>query len=133
MNLPFRDESFDIGLLVAMLTVVPDAREREVIAAELARVLRPGGRMLIAEFGVTEKPNYLARYFETDPAREGGTLDVVGDDGTMLYRAHHFTEAELEVLVSNAGLVVREIVRQDFVSYTGNAVRGFVVSARREK
>jgi SAM-dependent methyltransferase len=43
-NLPFDDETFD---LVVMSTVAEHLREPERVFLELARVLRPGGRLLV--------------------------------------------------------------------------------------
>lgn len=47
-SLPFPDAAFDRVLAVATLCFVPDA-ERAV--AEMARVLKPGGRLIIGELG----------------------------------------------------------------------------------
>jgi 2-polyprenyl-3-methyl-5-hydroxy-6-metoxy-1,4-benzoquinol methylase len=47
-RLPFDDESFDFVLAVTVLCFVQDA-ERAV--AEMARVLKPGGRLVIGELG----------------------------------------------------------------------------------
>ena len=43
-KLPFRDDTFDAVTSIAVLQLIPDA---EAALAEMARVLRPGGRMAI--------------------------------------------------------------------------------------
>jgi len=43
-HLPFRDETFDLTLAITVLEFVVD---REVAVAELARVTRPGGRIIV--------------------------------------------------------------------------------------
>jgi len=55
-QLPFPDASFDALTFTYLLRYVDDPR---ATVAELARVVRPGGRMAMLEFGVP--PNLLAR------------------------------------------------------------------------
>lgn len=54
-TLPYPDRSFDAAYLVAVLGEVPD---QEAAVGELARVLRPGGRLVVGElFG---DPHWVA-------------------------------------------------------------------------
>lgn len=46
--LPFADASFDRVVAVAMLCLVPDAGR---VISEMARVLRPGGKLVVGELG----------------------------------------------------------------------------------
>lgn len=47
-RLPFDDRSFDVVLAVTVLCFVPDA---QVAVREMARVLKPGGRLVLGELG----------------------------------------------------------------------------------
>jgi ubiquinone/menaquinone biosynthesis C-methylase UbiE len=57
-RLPFPDGSFDTAVLTLVLCTVPDPR---AALAELARVLRPGGRLLFLEHVRSDDPG-LARW-----------------------------------------------------------------------
>jgi SAM-dependent methyltransferase len=53
--LPYGHASFDVVLCTLMLHHLPDDAKRET-AAELARVLRPGGRLVVADPGRPQDP-----------------------------------------------------------------------------
>ncbi len=48
-RLPFPDQTFDVVLSTLMMHHVPDSLKRQGLA-EVARVLKPGGRLVIADF-----------------------------------------------------------------------------------
>jgi ubiquinone/menaquinone biosynthesis C-methylase UbiE len=56
-HLPFPDESFDTAVVTFVLCTVPDP---DAALAEIRRVLRPGGRLLLAEHVRSQDPG-LAR------------------------------------------------------------------------
>lgn len=89
-RLPFPDGSFDVVVAVTVLCFVPDAAGG---LRELARVLRPGGRLVIGELG---------RWSLWATVRR-----VRGRLGSPTWRAAHFrTAAELRALVAEAGIEV---------------------------
>lgn len=53
-SLPFADHSFDTAVFTLVLCTVPDPR---AALAEVARVLRPGGRLLFLEHVRSEEPS----------------------------------------------------------------------------
>ncbi len=54
-NLPFEDGQLDVVLSSLMLHHLPDDQTRRAGLAEVRRVLRPGGTLLIAEFNPPQK------------------------------------------------------------------------------
>jgi len=91
--LPFPDRSFDIVTCVAVLTFVSDA---DVAIREMARVLRPAGRLVIGDLG---------RWSLWAARRR-----LRGWFGAKLWRTARFrTATELAALITQTGLVVGSI------------------------
>lgn len=85
-SLPFRDGEFDLVLSTLMLHHLP-GRLRSQCAAEVRRVLKPGGRLLAIDFG-------------TSPGRKG----IVAH----FHRHGHINLAEMVTLFGEAGLNIAE-------------------------
>jgi len=81
-RLPFRDQTFDAVLSIAMLQLIP---KPSAALAEMARVLRPGARMAVM----------------VPTARRAGALTRLLPDGG----AHCFTEDEIADTLEDLGLV----------------------------
>lgn len=135
-HLPFADRTFDFGILQAVLTVIPSPDERAIVLSEVHRLLLPGGRLYIAEFGQTwDSPLYRERYIAG--AKESGyeaTFSVVDRENHMpLYYAHHFSVRELTELVAKTGfkIVLERTNRLGIRTRSGNVVNGIIVVAHR--
>ena len=71
--LPFAEATFDVCLLLAVLTCIPtDAGQRHVID-EVRRVLRPGGILYLSDYPLQHDARNRARY-----ARDQQRCDVYG-------------------------------------------------------
>lgn len=92
-RLPFADGTFD---LVVAITVLCVSERRDILLSEMARVLRPGGRLVIGELGAWSWWAMLRR--------------IRGWFGNTLWRkAHFFTPRELEKHIRHAGLEVAKM------------------------
>jgi SAM-dependent methyltransferase len=84
LRLPFAAGRFDAVVATLVLDVLPD-QELPVALAELARVLSPGGRLVL---GVMEAPNRIARDIWMAAYRAApdlvGRLRPVGLDALLL-------------------------------------------------
>jgi ubiquinone/menaquinone biosynthesis C-methylase UbiE len=85
-SLPFREGQFDVVLSTLMLHHLP-GKLRSQCAAELRRVLKPGGRLLAIDFG-------------TSPGQKG----IVAH----FHRHGHISLAEMVALSREAGLKITE-------------------------
>src|SRR5262249_15002876 len=72
-QLPFPDADFDVVLSTAALHNIPDASGRDRAVREVARVLKPGGRVVLADI------QHLPRYAEV--LRQGGLPDARAEYG----------------------------------------------------
>jgi SAM-dependent methyltransferase len=56
------DGAFDLGLLFAVLTAIPDEAEQDAVMAELRRLVRPGGLLYVSDYPLQAGPRYAQRY-----------------------------------------------------------------------
>jgi SAM-dependent methyltransferase len=115
-RLPFRSESFDLAC--SAFGAVPFVADPRRVMAEVARVLRPGGRWVFAV-------NHPLRWvFSDDPGPEGLTVQQsyfdrtpyveVDAGGTATYVEHHRTVGDRIRDVVAAGLVLDDLVEPEW-------------------
>jgi ubiquinone/menaquinone biosynthesis C-methylase UbiE len=132
--LPFLESSFDIAVMQAFLTTVPDLQERTRIIQEAFRVLKPGGYLYLVEFGQSwHLQPYRKRYLEDFAVtkEEGSFLARNPETGEVEFIAHHFTEKEIVLLLVDCGFEVDYFRVEELKTRTGNKVLGFVVIAKK--
>jgi SAM-dependent methyltransferase len=66
--LPFKDDCFDLVLLFAVLTCIPDDNEQQLLLSEARRVLRPGGMLYLSDLLINNDERNRERY-ERDAER----------------------------------------------------------------
>jgi SAM-dependent methyltransferase len=82
----YPDASFDAILLSAVLTCVADDAEQLALIAEIRRLLRPGGILLLSDFLLHSDERNLARYAESLPRFE--RYGVFQIEGGAIVRHH---------------------------------------------
>jgi SAM-dependent methyltransferase len=86
---PHPKASFDAILLSAVLTCIVRDEEQRALIAELGRMLRPGGVLLLSDFLLHSDARNLARYeSSTDDCKTYGVFEIEG--GALL--RHHRLE-----------------------------------------
>lgn len=85
-DLPWDDKTYDVVLLVTLLTSVPFDLEQRQIMSEVRRVLKPGGYVFVSDLPLQWSAQYLERYRDGQK-RYGqyGVFDLAGG-GTV---RHH--------------------------------------------
>jgi SAM-dependent methyltransferase len=61
-NLAFRDDCFEVVLLFAVLTCIPNDDEQRRLVSEVGRVLQPGGLIYVSDLLVNNDARNLERY-----------------------------------------------------------------------
>lgn len=110
--LPFADASFNVAC--SAFGAVPFVADSQVVMAEVARVLRPGGRWV---FSVNHPMRWV---FPDDPGPAGLTASIpyfdrtpyveVDDAGVAVYAEHHRTVGDRVREIVAAGLVLVDLV-----------------------
>jgi len=117
--------AFDLVILFAVLTTIPDGAAQRALVAELRRVLRPGGLIYVSDYPLQTDARNVARY-QAGAAR-GWTYGVWdrGDGGVF----RHHTRPWLAELLSGFDLLAeREIATTTF---SGAAVTAIQLLGRR--
>lgn len=103
-RLPFRDEAFD---LVSVAFGLRNMTHKDVALREMARVLRPGGKLLVLEFSRVARPLEKAYdWYSFEVLPRMGRL-VAGDADSYRYLAEsirmHPSQQELKALMQETG------------------------------
>lgn len=127
-KLPFVSNSFDVVLCIATLSSVAVKSERERSMREMARVLKPGGRLLLRDFEVTLTLRRSWRYVVWF-RRSFRLWNFVTSEGIEF---HHFRRREVIHLFWLAGLKSGTVRLEAFTTMHGNSSRGFTAIGRKE-
>jgi ubiquinone/menaquinone biosynthesis C-methylase UbiE len=79
-QLPFPDQTFDVVLSTLMMHHLPAPLKRQGLA-EIVRVLKPGGRLVIADFARKQDHQGLATRFHAGGSSLGELAALVADAG----------------------------------------------------
>ncbi len=114
LRLPESDAEFDAVIVAGVFTSLPNPFLREQTISELTRLLRPGGRLYLSEFGVDQGRGY----------DEGACFE-----SSLGVRMKHFTASEMQSLLVDWTAV--EVNERQFESLDGSIVPGIHACATR--
>ena len=118
-------ESFDLILLLAVLTCIPDDREQMDLVSTLRGLLRPGGLLYISDMPLQTDERNLARYAEGQ--RRFGVHGVFEtDDGAVV---RHYDERRFRAWL--AGFEMVAVQELPLNTMNGHAVTATQILARR--
>ncbi len=122
---PFQPHEFDAVVLTAVLSSVVPTVERESLLVGVARLMAHDGRLLVGDFGYSDRPPYPTRYGATSSGEE---RTFRTSEGICI---HHFTRQELVGLVRRVGLQVELQKTASTSTLHGRRLPAHFVTARR--
>lgn len=128
MATDYADESFDAVIEQAVLACM-EKIDRPIVLSEVHRILKHGGLLSIAEFGMREDKK---EKYEIDALLTGeyGTRIVRKGEPTE-FRSHNFAKEELDSLIREAGFEIVDYMHPDFYTFTGNIHPGHQYIVRK--
>ncbi|MBI9090881.1 MAG: class I SAM-dependent methyltransferase [Desulfobacterium sp.] len=124
LALPFRNNSFDAVVLMAVLTCIPDGSHQKQLMKEITRVLKENGVVYITDFMINTDPRNQERYTRCN--REPyGVFEL--DDGAVL--RHHSREHLVQLTTDFEERVFKKTV---FVTMHQHRSNGFYYIGRKQ-
>jgi ubiquinone/menaquinone biosynthesis C-methylase UbiE len=133
-RLAFPDDSFGAAVMQRILTTLGAARDRVRAVCEARRILKPGGRLYVAEIAqMWHDPQYGRCYM--DGWRETGDIGTFRasdpETGQALPYVHHYSERELVGLLAGAGFEIVQFRYEVFATRLGRQANGMILVALR--
>jgi len=106
--LPLRDKSFDVIYSFAVIHHIPSHALRKKFIEEAARVLRPGGMLILTSWYLWQPAHFgkLALSMNPFSPRDRGDLMLTFGKKKHPRYVHAFTERELQKLLETGGFTV---------------------------
>lgn len=101
--LPFPDAQFDVVLATVMLHHLPQ-EPRQQCASEMRRVLKPGGRVLVVDFGAVagEKKRLLTRFHRHGQITSHNLIAVLNGAGLTCVESGNLGMSDLYYVLASA-------------------------------
>jgi len=100
LNIPFKDNSFDHAISVAVIHHLSTIENRLKALNEIVRIVKPGGTVFISVWALEQPENSRRKFIKNDNMVEWN------DHGNKYLRFYHvFSEGELEKLASKYNII----------------------------
>jgi SAM-dependent methyltransferase len=126
LPIPLEAGSFDVVLLFAVLTCIPDDDGQQAVTSECRRLLRENGLLYISDMPLQSTDEYRARYARGAAARPGVYGVFETSDGAVV---RHHDEARLESWMRGFELLVRRDI--DVMTMNGTACKAVQLLASK--
>jgi ubiquinone/menaquinone biosynthesis C-methylase UbiE len=118
-TLPFKDNTFDAVILIAVLTCIAESKGQHRLMAEIERVLRRGGILYIDDYLLNTDDRNIKRYNHAkDKYGVYGIFEL--PEGAVV--RHHTKDHILDITKHFARLVFETVV---YTTMNGNRSNGF--------
>ena len=100
LNIPFKDNSFDHAISVAVIHHLSTIEKRLKALNEIIRIVKPGGTVFISVWALEQPVNSRRKFIKNDNMVEWN------DHGNKYLRFYHvFSEGELEKMASEYNII----------------------------
>lgn len=100
LNIPFKDNSFDHAISVAVIHHLSTIEKRLKALNEIIRIVKPGGTVFISVWALEQPVNSRRKFIKNDNMVEWN------DHGNKYLRFYHvFSEGELEKIASEYNII----------------------------
>jgi len=125
-NLEFEDNFFDGAFTQASLGSM-EYQVRVKSLTEICRVLRKGGVLQVAEFGLGNNP----KRYEEDEKITGEYGTIITKYNDVEYRSHNFEKEELADILKGSGFNILNYEVKPFMSVNSNPYPGHIFIAKK--
>lgn len=133
-ELSFQNNFFDLVIIKAVFTVIPDFDTRNKVMDEVYRVTKKNGLVYIADFAQTWWNSlYYQRYEDNFPITgEQGLFRVFNEQGKIEYIAKHFSPKEIVDLYSRVDVSTLSFDTTKVQTRSGNMIDGYKILLRKD-
>ncbi|MGA2677199.1 MAG: class I SAM-dependent methyltransferase [Methanobacterium sp.] len=126
-KIPFPDNTFDAALLISVLTSNTKQEEQDNIISEIIRVLKPNGKLYLADFLINQDKRNLERYQKYENKYDTyGIFEL--PEGAVL---RHHTEKHIKELTKDLQQIIFQKTIYDTMN--GHKSNGFYYIGKKLK
>ncbi|QSH40701.1 methyltransferase domain-containing protein [Lentisphaerota bacterium ZTH] len=122
---PWPDASFDLILVIGVLTSVVDTQDQHRLIKEVLRLLRPGGYIYLSDFLLNNDPRNIERYCKYQPEYGAYGIFKLPDGGLLRHHDINYICSLLEKFEQ------KELKEMQHTTMNGHNSNGFAYVGRK--